>query len=758
MTSGAVRRDWWRILGLSALLFVGSAALSVAPVARDLALRLTDSYFRLTPARQQSRVVLVLIDDDSLRQVGRWPWSRTILAGLTRKLSQAGASVIGLDILLSEPQSPEADAELQAALGQRTVLADKIGTYPEGPRWTEPLPRFSGAAGAVGHALAPLDRDGVCRRFPPIELTTDGPRWAFAVELARRVDPQRTSAFLAAYGIQETDDAGPLRIARPILTPISYRNGGFETLSAASVLQGRGLDGVRNRPVLLGFGPAEITDRVMTPVNGELPMPGVEVHAQIFDAIVNGRTLRELPTVWRAIALALTSVVSVLAFGRFRGWFAALAAVAIAAAAYAGGWLAFLQAARLLPVGSMMLAVVLAPLVVYSADFVAVERSLTRQLRELRSWLAARGGDGSPTTGDLAWRLSVLHALQAQLGSLYELHSTLLESTQDLIAIFGADRRLLLSNRAFAAVFADDARTGVPLEQVRSRLSPHPDAPLVGDDNKVEGEAHVGERLYFVRVVPLPPTRLSPGGGWVMILTDLAARVDRDRARAEALGFVTHELRTPLVSIQGFAQVMMEYPGSPACDGAPQTIFRESRRLLALINSYLDVLRLDAGARPICSEQVNLDAVVKQVFDILQPLAAAADMRLQYQSANLVVMADELLITGAVLNLVSNAVKYGTPGTEIRVTCSASATGVALGVHNRGTPVRESELARLHDPFYRSSDVESAKTGWGLGLAFVKRIAEKHGGTVDVRNFEDGVIFELHLPAAVQVLAARGAV
>src|SRR5512140_423534 len=171
----------------------------------------------------------------------------------------------------------------------------------------------------------------------------------------------------------------------------------------------------------------------------------------------------------------------------------------------------------------------------------------------------------------------------------------------------------MLANGRFTQLFGADARTGTPLHRLRKRLTPHPDAPPIISDDRTEGEAFVGDRLYFVRIVPMPPTTLAPAGGAVMMLTDLAARVERDRARSEALGFITHELRTPLVAIQGFAEVMMRYPNSPANAAAPETIFRESRRLVALINSYLDVLRLDAGARSIRSQPVEMGAIVGQV-------------------------------------------------------------------------------------------------------------------------------------------------
>ena len=119
---------------------------------------------------------------------------------------------------------------------------------------------------------------------------------------------------------------------------------------------------------------------------------------------------------------------------------------------------------------------------------------------------------------------------------------------------------------------------------------------------------------------------------------------------------------------------------------------------------------------------------------------------------------DAQLITGAILNLVSNAIKYGLPGTEIRVRCSRQDADVVIGVQNVGEPIALEEIPRLFDPYYRASNVETSKTGWGLGLAFVKRIAEKHGGRVSVSSQSGVSLFQIHLPAKTTVEAAKEAV
>jgi signal transduction histidine kinase len=106
---------------------------------------------------------------------------------------------------------------------------------------------------------------------------------------------------------------------------------------------------------------------------------------------------------------------------------------------------------------------------------------------------------------------------------------------------------------------------------------------------------------------------------------------------------------------------------------------------------------------------------------------------------------------GAVLNLVSNAIKYGKQGTEIRVTCSRAQGDVVIGVHNLGVPIPPESLARLFDAYYRAPNVEKSKTGWGLGLAFVKRIAEKHGGSIRATSSPAGNLFELHLPDRTKI-------
>lgn len=739
-------------VALACLLFSGVVLLTLLPLAREAQVRLTDTLFWIAPSPStRAPVVIVTIDEQSLERYGRWPWSRTRLAELLDNISSASPKVVGLDILLSEPQSQDSDGAFQSALlrNGKTVLVDKIGILPSGPQWIEPIKQFGESAVAIGHTHAVLDVDGICRRFQPVELSPSGERYAFAIEIAAHIEPTSAKHFMEVYEKAAPQNRSGVVKLQPTMVRIPFRRDSFETLRASDVLEKRGLEKIKEHAVLVGFGPTDIGDRVVTPLSTEMPVPGVQVHAQILDSILTRRYLRESPWWLSAILLFAGCGAAVMIFRRWRGLALLITLPLTSAAVYVIGLATFVFFSLILPIGPLMLAVVLGPILVSTVDIALVERSVGQQLKSLRNLLAKTSSPDEPDskTPDLALRVNVLGELQAKLGSRYELHEALLEATQDMIAIFDDSGELLLKNQVFAATFKVFPDNALTLAGLRAQLVNNPEMPTISRDKGEEQEVFIGHELYFMRTSPLPSTSLSPRGGTIVTLSSLRNRVERDRARSEALGFITHELRTPLAAIQGFAELIMQDPAASSAEGAPETIYRESQRLLALIGSYLDVLRLDAGAKPIASHVIDLEGLVEQVLAILKPMADSAGMTLVADVPEpITFLGDAPLISGAVLNLVSNAIKYGCPQTEVRVICSQAENNVVISVQNEGMSVPAAEIPRLFDAYYRAPSVESGHNGWGLGLAFVKRIAEKHGGWVTAENHDGLMTFQIHLP------------
>ncbi|HWF05221.1 MAG TPA: CHASE2 domain-containing protein [Candidatus Angelobacter sp.] len=756
---------WIRLnLVLLALVFLVSLSFPVSTLSQ----KLNDFFFRLRhPQSVSQQVALVLIDDATLAQHGRWPWPRAELAKLIQAVSAQHPKAIGMDVLLPEVEDEQNDAALTSAIqsAPNMVLAAKISSSPTGNLWMDPLPRFAQAAKGVGHVQAVIDFDGVCRSIPAQEPTADGLRPAFALKLASLVQPN----VLAAQNISEANISGVERLtaAPPLL--IDYRpqfepgqtDPPFIVVSAGDLLAGKSAEQLAGKAVLIGFGAIDISDRLITPVSNQLPMPGVEINANVADMVLSGRTLSQIGSVGQFALVLLMSAAALWVVVRYPGLRGLLVLIAMISGGYVAAYFLFRDFHRLLSYGPLLIAGVLAAPIAQLENLLIVDREVTSRLQQLRQAISPHYGylkpaqsaterSAWPASDRLLWKLAALKELQAELSSLYSFNQTLLETMNEGLAVYGADGSLIFSNETWKKFCSRQDAVMDKLSHVAQLAGGWKELSALPMEaaSWAENEVPLGEELWLFRAVRLPWTSFAEAGALLLIAEDITARRQRDQARSEALSFVTHELRTPLISIQGFSEMLMRYPNSPANSEAPATIFRETNRLVAMINTYLEVLRLDAGARPLRLARTNISAMVEHVKKVVQPLATSAkvQVRVLLDSEEESILCDETLISGALLNLVSNAIKYGAGGTEVLVRVSSSDEEVQFEVQNSGPVIPEAELEQLFERFYRPARSESIP-GWGLGLSFVRRISQQHGGRVQVTsNQTSGTTFAFTLP------------
>ncbi len=778
----ARRRRFWRWVSLNVLLLGVVGLLSLTYPVQEMSRRLDDFYFRLRGNQTTSQqVALVLIDDASLSRYGRWPWRRALLARLVRAVSGQHPRAVGLDVLLSEPSDEKDDRELAAAFkaAGNVVLPTRIDTAPDGPKWLGPLPIFAHSVAGVGHAQVRLGPDGICRQVPVAEMSASGLLPAFAIEIVRASNKSESNpAMRERFDVlREQRTVGGERLLPEFLT-IDYRgevvsgraNPPFAVISAADLLDGRGGAALRNKAVLIGVAAEGIPDRFATPVSDRLLMPGVEVNANLVDGLLSGRHLQPLDPEVEVLVLFGASLILTWLLLHWSGWRGLAVLATLAVAGYFAGYLLFAYASRQVAYGPFVcLAVLVAPLAQLE-NLVMIDRGLTRSLHQLQEVLGKSfGGDsglraataGAPALagGDLHWKVATVNSLEAELGSLYAFDETLLKSMQEALAVFAADGRPLYKNPRWEELATKLGWRAAPTLREFLASVGKPDWAadcdgLADSELPLEAELLNDKGLWQVRVIRLPSASRDGRGPLMVVMADYTDRLERDRARAEALGFVTHELRTPLVSIQGFAEFLLRYPENSGSGQAAETIFRESKRLVAMINTYLDVLRLESGARPLKNEVVDIPEMLGHLERVMQPLAQSADMTVKVETlpAPAPLRGDSALIAGALLNLLSNAVKYGSRGSEVKLKTLNSVDQVVFEVWNHGPVIPPEDLARLFEPFYRRSEQQAAVAGWGLGLAFVKRIAGGHGGKVEASSdLATGTCFRIVLPAAPAV-------
>lgn len=240
--------------------------------------------------------------------------------------------------------------------------------------------------------------------------------------------------------------------------------------------------------------------------------------------------------------------------------------------------------------------------------------------------------------------------------------------------------------------------------------------------------------------------------GIVTILRDITREREIDRMKTELVSMVAHELRSPLTSISGFSELLLDssLPEKQAHEYA-QIILNESNRLGDLINKFLDISRIESGKSQMKKVSANLYEIVMNVLAMNIHLAERKEIRVNitipYDLPE--VLVDKEMIGQVILNLFTNAIKYSPENTTIEINGSADSNYVSVQVIDQGYGISEKSLPKIFDKFYRVTDDERVKevTGSGLGLSLVKEIVESHGGTITVTSkLGQGSIFTIKFP------------
>ncbi len=245
------------------------------------------------------------------------------------------------------------------------------------------------------------------------------------------------------------------------------------------------------------------------------------------------------------------------------------------------------------------------------------------------------------------------------------------------------------------------------------------------------------------------------GGVYVLYLRDVTRETEVDRMKSEFLAVAAHELRTPMSSVHGFAELlMMRQYDAETTRTIAGTIHRQSSALVGMVNELLDLARIEAGkGRDFVIEPVDLKVLLEEVVAGLIMPGDPRKVQMAPLAASPVVAADREKLRLAITNVLSNAYKYSRGRGEIRITVeSAMATGAArlagIRVADEGVGMSEEQRKRMFERFYRA-DPSGAIPGTGLGMTLVKDIIEIMRGEVDVvSQLGKGTIVTLWLPLA----------
>ena len=221
--------------------------------------------------------------------------------------------------------------------------------------------------------------------------------------------------------------------------------------------------------------------------------------------------------------------------------------------------------------------------------------------------------------------------------------------------------------------------------------------------------------------------------GAVLVLLDVTEQEQRDELRREFTANVSHELKTPLTSISGIAEIMQSGMVKPEdIQSFAGDIYQEAQRLIALVEDIIRLSRLDEGAESLEREPVNLLSVAQDVARRLDSAAQKAGVTLKVMGLSVEVRGIPSVLDEMVYNLCDNAIKYNHPGGTVNVTVAPTNDGSAeVTVEDTGIGIPVEDQSRVFERFYRVDKSHSKEIGGtGLGLSIVKHGASLHGAQI----------------------------
>lgn len=399
-------------------------------------------------------------------------------------------------------------------------------------------------------------------------------------------------------------------------------------------------------------------------------------------------------------------------------------------------------------------------------------RRIVRPLEELRHG-AERFAQGDlesrvpvPETEELGRFADTMNRMASQLDERLktevrqrnEIEAVLTSMMEGVVAI-DADKNILSINRAASALLgmdSSDAKGRTIFDAVRNTaLLDFVEETLAEEENR-EGEIVL--QAEGKKILQLHGTMLRDGYGSsigaLVVLNDVTRIRQLESVRRDFVLNASHEIRTPVTSIKGFVETLLEgaLDDRDSLERFLGIIARHADRLNAIVEDLLSLSRIEqeSEAGEIPMDEESLSQVVEEALDVCRPGFQEKSIELAKAcSPGITVRMNASLLVQAVTNLVDNAVKYSDPGSTVRVTCGADATWATIKVSDDGCGIAEQHLPRLFERFYRADKARSRSLGGtGLGLAIVKHIVQAHRGSVIVESEQGrGSTFTIFLPA-----------
>lgn len=325
---------------------------------------------------------------------------------------------------------------------------------------------------------------------------------------------------------------------------------------------------------------------------------------------------------------------------------------------------------------------------------------------------------------------------------------TITENMNEGILIIDTKYEVLSYNKAIVNLFTDGV---VPESKSVFAFNRSEDfRNIIKASLKGEGKVEVleiKERSYEIIANPVYENESVIGS--VVLVMDVTEKVKRDNLRREFTANVSHELKTPLTSISGFAEIMKT--GMVKNEDMPDmanSIYEEAQRLIVLVNDIIKLSELDEASITYESEKINLHELLVEIQERLKTVIEKKDIQFYIDEKDIILDAPKQVVSEVVYNLCDNAIKYNHQGGLVDVSLSETDVYVKICVKDNGIGIAHAHQNRIFERFYRVDKSHSKEVGGtGLGLSIVKHDVNYLDGSIEIEsNLGEGTTIVVNIP------------
>lgn len=252
------------------------------------------------------------------------------------------------------------------------------------------------------------------------------------------------------------------------------------------------------------------------------------------------------------------------------------------------------------------------------------------------------------------------------------------------------------------------------------------------------GDTVLKTKAGYIRLIANPVIRNEETVGAVLLFVNVTEQMERENLRREFSANVSHELKTPLTSISGFAEIIQDgFVKEEDIKVFAGRIYKEAQRLIQLVEDVIKISQLDEGEIPLEWQSEDLYSISRDVLGNLKDVAQKQQVQLYIEGERTILRTVRTILEEVLYNLCDNAIKYNVPGGIVQILLSEDADNVKLTVKDTGIGIPREDQDRVFERFYRVDKSHSKEIGGtGLGLSIVKHGVMFLGGTIDIFSEE----------------------